>query len=221
MSQLKKEAGHLLGLVNNLEAARRRLNIPYEVIPYLAGDDSGDTMDRMVKLAHEHWQAQNDGLTVLDAPSAHVTYVMPTHEELEQRFPAYVNSEYEGVAFTPIAERANTVRSPRELPFKYVRRSRRMSDPEMVAAMLRRGLLPTLPEEELDFLKEHPEELKPGRAVWALGAHLNDGRVLFAWSHGLGRKLNLGRADYVWLEDNLFLALPQGALELSEPLPSA
>ncbi len=220
MSQITQEGGQFVGLVNNLEAARRKLNISHEVIKYLAGSESVDTMERIVQLARADWQAKNDGLTVLDAPSAHVSYAMPTYEELQTRFPQHVNSDYNGIAFTPIAERANTRREPRELPFKYVRRSRYMSDPEMVAAMMRRGLLPVLPEEELDFLKEHPEELSLGRVIWALGAHATDGRVLFAWHSGDGRELILGRAVFDWGEDGLFLAVPQGALGLSGSLPS-
>lgn len=231
---IMQQAGHFSGLVANLEAARERARIPYEeIIPFLAGNESVQVMDGLIQLVHLNWKAKytaplvqivepDDGITILDAPSAHVSGSIPSFAELKKRFPQYVNEEYRDAAFARIPERPpDVVLVPHELPFKYVRFNRRMSDSEMVAAMLRHGLLPALPEEALDFLKEHPEELKLGRAIWALGAHLKDGRVLIAWRRGSGRELLLDRTHSDWGEGSLFLAVPQGAIGLLEPLPSA
>lgn len=156
---------------------------------------------------------EHDGLTVLEAPSAYMTYVMSPYRKLVSQFLEYLNPEYDGIMFTAIAERANTIRTPRTLPFKNVRRNQRMSDPEMVAKMLRRGLLPALPEEELDFLSAHPGELKSGTGICALGAHIQDRSILVAWGDNGGRQLGLLRADSDGDGDDLFLAIPIEALK--------
>jgi hypothetical protein len=159
-----------------------------------------------------------DGITIWEAPSAHVGSGMPTYEELKHRFPKYVNPSYRrGVMFTPVPERANTtiLRPEEPLPFKYVRFKERMIDAERVATMWRHGLIPALPEEELDLLKEHPGELRPGRAIRALGAQLSDGRVLVAWYYAYGRELGLCHIVSGWAKDDLFLAVPMEAFQIA------
>jgi hypothetical protein len=214
-----------LGLMNNLDTARRNLGLSSGVTEaitcYLAGmrfcgEGGAATLERILKIAHADWRKATDGIRVIEAPSAHVTYVMPTYEELKMQFPKYVCEEYDGIVFTPIVERIKTAREARRLPFRYVTFDGRLDDAERVIGMIRHGMLPALPEEAVSLLKEHPQEMKKSTRMWTIGAYERDERVMVVWCDEDGKTdLNLDQVNRGWKDRDpeVYLAIPIEALD--------
>lgn len=151
-----------------------------------------------------------DGLTKGNAPfTALVVYLQPEFEELERRFPAYVNPDYKGKRFDPI-ERCKVVsKENREVAFEYVHMDRDASTDEVLAEMDRKGLRPALYEELLGFAEKYPDEQRKHPIV-ALGSETcvrSCRRVACLWDDVDGRGLRLSWVVSDWNTYYWFLAV--------------
>ncbi|MEO5927844.1 MAG: hypothetical protein ABIO72_03935 [Patescibacteria group bacterium] len=141
--------------------------------------------------------------------TALVTYVQPEFEELQRRFPAYVNPDYKGKRFDPIERCKGVSKENREVAFEYVHLDRDASTDEVLAEMDRKGLRPALYEELLSFAEKYPDEQRKYPIV-ALGSEAlvgGDRSVACLWLDGDGRGLRLSWVDDGWGDHCRFLAV--------------
>ena len=133
-----------------------------------------------------------------DSPfSAPIVYVQPEFEELQRRFPIYVDPGYNGKRLDPIERCKGVSMENREVAFEYVHMGRYALTAEVLAEMDRKGLRPALYEELLGFALKYPDEQWKYPIV-ALGSEMFvDGYRLIAcvWFDDVGRGLDLFFAD--------------------------
>jgi hypothetical protein len=226
---LKQGFGLARGLSDEFIQACERINPPIEAIHRLVTPNGRTTMDEIVRRAVADWQAEqpkpagqdaaeprnghpyrNNAQTNSNAPfTAPVVYTIPAMDELQRRFPAYVNPDYKGKQFNPIERCKDVSRENREVAFEYVHMGRGPSTDEVLAEMDRKGLRPALYEELLGFAERYPDEQMKYPIV-ALGSETyvsGDRDVAYLWSGGSGRNLDLCRSDLDWNARCRFLAV--------------
>ena len=214
VSEIETGAGFFMGFVNATMDVVREKAIPFAAVYRLATAGGRKTLGNMIDLAYADWQAEQPkpveqpqgghpyrgGPTNGNEPfSAPIVYVQPEFEELERRFPAYVNPDYKGKHFDPIERCKAVSKENREVAFEYVHLDRDASTDEVLAEMDRRGLRPALYEELLGFAEKYPDEQRKYPIV-ALGSEAGVSghrRVASLWCDGHGRSLDLS-----WLGDD-------------------
>ena len=173
--------------------------------PKPAGQDAGDPLPSN---GHPYRSVPTNPGNA-SAFSAHIVYVQPGFEELQRRFPAYVNPEYKGKRFDPIERCKAVSKENREVAFEYVHMDRDASTDEVLAEMDRNGLRPALYEELLGFAEKYPDEQKKYPIV-ALGSEAyvdGDRRVAYLWDNDRGRLLGLPWLGRGWSGHYRFLAV--------------
>lgn len=226
VSEIETGAGFFMGFVNATMDVVREKAIPFAAVYRLATAGGRKTLSSMIDLAYADWQAEQPkpveqsqgghpyrgGPTNGNSPfSAQIVYDQPEFEELQRRFPAYVNPEYKGKRFDPIERCKAVSKENREVAFEYVHMGRDASTNEVLAEMDRRGLRPALYEELLGFAEKHPDELRKYSIV-ALGSGTYVGAHPFVaclWPVDPGRGLRLAYFDQDWSDFYRFLAVPK------------
>lgn len=224
VSEIETGAGFFMGFVNATMDVVREKAIPFAAVYRLATAGGRKTLGNMIDLAYADWQAEQPkpveqpqgghpyrgGPTNGNEPfSAPIVYVQPEFEELERRFPAYVNPDYKGKHFDPIERCKAVSKENREVAFEYVHLDRDASTDEVLAEMDRRGLRPALYEELLGFAEKYPDEQRKYPIV-ALGSEtrVHGYRyVAYLWIDDDGRSLHLNWVDLDWYGDCRFLAV--------------
>ena len=227
VSEIETGAGFFMGFVNATMDMVREKAVPFAAIYRLATAGGRKTLSSMIDLAYADWQAEQPkpveqepqgghpyrgGPTNPDSTSgftAPIVYVQPTFEELERRFPVYVNPDYKGKRFDPIERCKAVSKENREVAFEYVRLDRDASTDEVLAGMDRKGLRPALYEELLGFAEKYPDEQRKYPIV-ALGSGSSVRGycfVAYLWDGDFGRCLILRWVGFGWCAGSRFLAV--------------
>lgn len=146
--------------------------------------------------------------------TAPVIYIQPPFEELQLRFPTYVDPLFRAVRFEPNEACKDVSIQDRVVAFRCLHLDRRATRLEVFAEMFRSLLRPALFTEYLGFAKHCPEEIRTYRmAVFGSEAIINDrfGRrveVPYSWCRGGDLVLNMGSSTKEWESDFRFLAVP-------------
>ena len=220
---LRQGFGLARGLGDEFIQACERNDVPIEAVHRLVTPQGCETMDEVVRRVFADWRAEQPklaepkgGSPYRDAPpngnpsfSAPIVYVQPEFEELQRRFPGYVNPDYKGKRFDPIERCKAVSKENREVAFEYVHMDRDASTDEVLAEMDRKGLRPALYEELLGFAEKYPDEQRKYPIV-ALGSETRvraRRSVACLWHDGNGRGLNLSWAGRDWYGLFRFLAV--------------
>lgn len=159
--------------------------------------------------------------------TATVVYEQPDFEELNRRFPTYVDSDYEsiGTFSTNVLCKKDVIRETRDITFEYVQLDREESTTEEVfAALDRRDVRPALYEELLAFYKQYPKEVTTEHPIVALGsvAYHRSGPCIIPKVAYLrdwfGCWLDLYEADDKWPCDLRFLVVRSNNESLTAPV---
>lgn len=224
VSEIEAGSGFFMGFVNAMRDVVCEKAIPFAAVYRLATAGGRKTLGSMIDLAYADWQAEQselaeqqpqgghpyrDGPTNGAAPfSARIIYVLPPLEELERRFLARVNPNYEGKRFDPIECCKGVSTKNREVAFEYVHMDRDALTVEVLAEMDRRGLRPALYEELLGFAEKYPDEQRKYPIV-ALGSEtvVDSDRSVASLSGGGWGGLGLDWVAGSWLDRCRFLAV--------------
>lgn len=204
---LKEGFGLSRGLSEEFLRACEAKDVPIEAIRRLVTPDGRWTMEALAERILADWQAEQPKLAQVFRVK--VVYAIPAMGDLKRRFPAYVNPDFDGIAFTPIKVCEGVSRETREIEPEYVHLERYVSNDAALAEIDKRGLRPCLPEELIAFGDAYPEEQRKFPIV-ALGSGASvrgDRSVAYLWDVNGGRRLSLGSVDGVWRDDYRFLAV--------------
>jgi len=206
-------------LMTGIMDIARRKGIPFEAVYRLAKPSNRSTLERMMTIAYEDWQTEQESSPSLASISLaqlktepylvhQVVYQQPTYPELRQLFD-WVQDGFRFREFKPTEACKGFSVATRDLAFELFHLDQQISTEDVLAEMVKSGLRPALYEELLAFVQAFPDEQRKYPIV-ALGSVCRKGQdyccpsVLFGDNQ---RKIDFGWLAGNWHESCRFLAV--------------